>query len=108
MSRNAMTSASSRTMCAARSPSTISQKGQALGMGRRFLPMTEGQPVNLSVGLPETVLPAEPPEARDALAAALVESDGDRRAAVAIVVARWPRFLAAWATLGELARDDVE
>ncbi len=24
------------------------------------------------------------------------------------VVARWPRHLAAWATLGDLARDDVE
>ena len=70
--------------------------------------MTEGQQVNLSGGLPETVLLAEPPEALDALAAALDEADGARRAAVATVVARWPRFLAAWASLGELARDDVE
>jgi len=70
--------------------------------------MSEGQPVNLSGGLPETVLPSEPPEALGSLAAALQETDGDRRAAVATVVARWPRFLAAWASLGELARDDVE
>ena len=70
--------------------------------------MPDVQPVNLTAGLPETVLPTEPPEAREALAAALQENDGDRRAAVATVVARWPRFLAAWATLGDLARDDVE
>ena len=66
--------------------------------------MSEPRPVNLSgTGPPETVLDAEPPEALDALASAL----GDR-AAVAAVVARWPRFLDAWARLGQLGRDDVE
>jgi hypothetical protein len=60
-------------------------------------------PVNLSRGLPETVLPAEPPELTAALDAA-----GSDRDAVAAIVARHPRSLAAWATLGELARDDVE
>jgi len=59
--------------------------------------------VNLSSGLPETVLPPEPDEVVDALAAA-----GTDRAAVAAVAARHPRSLAAWATLGDLGRDEVE
>src|SRR2546426_11716919 len=59
-------------------------------------------------GPPDTVLPPEPSEARAALEAALAEPDEDRRAAVSAVVSRWPRFLEAWARLGELARDDVE
>lgn len=66
-------------------------------------------PVNLTPsGPPETILDPEPAEARDALEQALDRPDGERRAAVAEVVARWPRFLAGWATLGDLARDDVE
>ena len=60
-------------------------------------------PVNLSSGLPETVLPAEPTEITRALEAA-----GADRDAVAAVAARHPRSLLAWATLGELGRDDVE
>ena len=61
-------------------------------------------PVSLTPsGPPETVLDAEPAEALAALASA-----GDDRDAVAAVVARWPRFLDGWATLGRLARDDVE
>jgi hypothetical protein len=59
-------------------------------------------------GPPETVLDREPADALDALVSALSKPDADRRAAVADVVARWPRFLDAWARLGELARDDVE
>ena len=59
--------------------------------------------VNLSSGLPETVLPDPPADA----AAALDAAGGDRDA-VAAVVARFPRFLDAWATLGELGRDDIE
>lgn len=67
------------------------------------------QPVNVSAGgPPETVLPAEPPEATAALADALARPEPERRDAVATVVARWPAFLEAWARLGELARDDVE
>ncbi|MDH3679348.1 MAG: DUF3151 domain-containing protein [Acidimicrobiia bacterium] len=64
--------------------------------------------INLGSGLPETVLDAEPAQARDALVAALAEPEGSRRDAVSSVVSRWPEFLAAWATLGDLARDDVE
>jgi hypothetical protein len=60
-------------------------------------------PVNLSSGLPSTVLPSQPPDALAALESAL----GDR-SAVSAVAARWPSFLDAWARLSELARDDVE
>src|SRR5687768_4331866 len=61
-------------------------------------------------GPPETVLPPPPPDARAALTEALAAGpdEAGRRAAVAAVVARWPRYLAAWAELGDLARDDVE
>ena len=59
--------------------------------------------VNLSSGLPETVLPPEPADVVDALAAA-----GNDRAAVAAVAARHPRSLTAWATLGDLGRDEIE
>ncbi len=66
-------------------------------------------PVPLSSsGPPRTVLDPEPEAAQEALAAALMRPDSERRGAVAAVVARWPRFLEGWATLGDLARDDVE
>ena len=59
--------------------------------------------VNLSSGLPETVLPSEPDDVLDAIAAA-----GDDRARVAVVAAAHPRSLLAWATLGDLGRDEIE
>ena len=65
-------------------------------------------PVNLSSGLPETILPPPSPEARQRLEAALGEPPDRRRDAVAAVVATFPTYLEAWARLGELARDDVE
>jgi hypothetical protein len=66
--------------------------------------VSEPRPINLSgTGPPETVLDREPDDALAALAAAV----GDRDA-IASVVARWPRFLDAWARLGQAARDDVE
>ena len=66
-------------------------------------------PIHLTPGgPPETVLDPEPAEAREALAAALDQPEASRREAVAAVVAGWPRFLDAWAQLGELARDEVE
>jgi hypothetical protein len=65
-------------------------------------------PVNLSGGLPETLLPAEPAEARHALTAALAVPEHARRDAVSAVAARWPRYLDAWAWVGHLGRDDVE
>ena len=64
--------------------------------------------VSFTGGIPETVLPPEDPQALAALAAALEQPADDRRAAVAAVVARWPRFLDGWARLGQLGRDDVE
>ena len=67
--------------------------------------MTE---VSLSSGLPETVLPDPPDDARQRLEAALAEPVERRRDAVAAVVAAYPRYLDAWARLGELGRDDVE
>ena len=71
--------------------------------------MSDPRPVNLSTsGPPETVLDLEPAEALAALESALARPEAERRDAVAAVVARWPRFLDAWARLGELARDDVE
>jgi Protein of unknown function (DUF3151) len=64
------------------------------------------RPVHLTAsGPPETVLDAEPDEAVAALAEALVAGGRDQVAAVA---ARWPRFLDAWAALGDLGRDPVE
>lgn len=59
-------------------------------------------------GPPETVLDPEPEESRAALAAALALPDAQRRAAVAQVVARWPRYLDGWARLGDLGRDVME
>jgi len=59
-------------------------------------------------GPPETVLDDEPAEALTALDDALARPEAERRDAVAAVVARWPRFLDAWARLGELGRDEVE
>jgi uncharacterized protein DUF3151 len=70
--------------------------------------MTSGDPIGLSPRPPETILSADDADAVAALAAALERPEGERRAAVAAVVARWPSFLDAWARLGELARDPVE
>ena len=67
------------------------------------------QNVNLSpAGPPETVLDAEPADALARLEAAETLDGEERRAAVSGVVADHPRCLAAWARLGELARDDIE
>ena len=54
------------------------------------------------------MLPLPDQVAAEALSAALVESAEDRRAAVAAVVARWPRYLDAWSRLGDLGRDEVD
>jgi hypothetical protein len=60
-------------------------------------------------GLPSTVLPAEDAALRHRLAQALaMEDPARRRDAVAAVVASAPRYLDAWARLGDLGRDDVE
>ena len=67
------------------------------------------QPIQFSPGgLPETVLPPAPAEAREALEAALALDGEARRDAISAVVTRFPRFLDGWARLGQHARDDVE
>jgi hypothetical protein len=70
--------------------------------------MADEHTVNLTAGIPETVLAPEDPEAQAALAAALAEPIDVRRDAVASVAAGWPRYLDAWARLGALGRDDIE
>jgi hypothetical protein len=68
-----------------------------------------GSPVHLTpTGPPETILEPEPAEARKALAQALAAPEQNRRDEVSNVVALWPKYLDAWARLGELARDEVE
>jgi hypothetical protein len=65
--------------------------------------------VNLSPsGPPETVLPPDPGEAADGLERALSLPVEQRRAAIARIVAQFPRFLDGWAQLGRLGRDEVE
>lgn len=54
------------------------------------------------------MLPLPDPSAAQALHQALAEPAPDRRAAVAAVVAQWPRYLDAWGRLGDLGRDDVD
>ena len=66
------------------------------------------QPINLSSGLPTTVLPAVDDELARRLAHALSQPIDGRRAAVAEVVASAPRFLDGWAELGDLGRDAIE
>jgi len=66
------------------------------------------QPINLSSGLPTTVLPPADPVDAQRLAEALTLPEAERRAAVADVVAASPRFLAGWAELGDLGRDTIE
>lgn len=71
--------------------------------------MSDARPVNLSSGLPNTVLAPEPGACSAALRDALgLEDPAARRSAVAAVVSDFPRSLDGWARLGDLARDDVE
>jgi hypothetical protein len=59
-------------------------------------------------GPPETVLPPEPAQAAQQLAAAEAITDtGARRAAVSVVVAAFPTLLDGWADLGDLAEDPM-
>jgi len=65
--------------------------------------------VNVSgTGPPNVVLPAVANDLQAALDAALASPEVDSRDAVARVVAGNPRYLAAWAALGDVARDSVE
>ncbi|MCP3934640.1 MAG: DUF3151 family protein [Actinomycetia bacterium] len=65
--------------------------------------------VNLnSSGPPETVIAVVPADQATKLAQAMAEPPEGRRAAVAAVVAAYPRFLDGWAALGALGRDPIE
>jgi len=65
--------------------------------------------VNVSgTGPPNVVLPSVDSVLQAELDAALNSTERDRRDAVARVVAQNPRYLAAWAALGDVARDSVE
>lgn len=64
--------------------------------------------MNLSRGLPETVLPPLDPAVEAALASAAGASPAHRRQAFGAVAAAHPRCLEAWATLAELSEDHVE
>lgn len=66
------------------------------------------QPINLSSGLPSTVIPAADPELASRLADAIAQPIDQRRSAVTGVVASAPRFLDGWAELGDLGRDVIE
>lgn len=71
--------------------------------------MSDDRPIHLTQqGPPTTILPPADRQAAQALADAVATDLVDRRAAVASVVARWPRFVDAWAMLGDLGRDDIE
>jgi hypothetical protein len=68
------------------------------------------QPIGLHRGgPPESVLPAEPPEVLAALEQARAEPDVESRRMQLRAIARGrPTCVAAWAALGDAARDDVE
>ena len=65
--------------------------------------------VNLSPsGPPETVLPPPPGEAGAELDRALELPPDQRRTALDAIVAKFPRYIDAWAQLGRVGRDDIE
>ncbi len=69
----------------------------------------DSRPINLSgSGLPSTVLPPADPTQRHALQQAMSAPDEVRHARVSEVVASFPRYLDAWATIGDLGRDPIE
>jgi hypothetical protein len=71
--------------------------------------MAEERPITMSPGgLPSTVLPPPDPAAAATLAEAMRSAPDVRRDAVARVVADHPRFLDAWAALGDAATDPVD
>ena len=66
-------------------------------------------PIDLGQGPADALMPPAPSEAAAArLAAARQAPTGRRRDAVADVVRAFPEWPDGWATLGELARDDLE
>jgi Protein of unknown function (DUF3151) len=71
--------------------------------------MADERPITMSPGgLPSTVLPTADPRAEASLAEAVRRDAAERRDAVASVVVAYPRFVAAWAALGDAAGDTIE
>jgi Protein of unknown function (DUF3151) len=70
-------------------------------------PGNEVSPVQLSGGLPETILPEEPADVLTEIAAGMDGPPELRWEAVGAVARRAPRSIAAWAALGQLAVDDL-
>jgi hypothetical protein len=64
------------------------------------------QPIQMSSGIPATVLPEADPADRDALDQAL--RDDDPRTSVSAYVASHPRSLEGWAAHGDLGRDVMD
>lgn len=64
------------------------------------------QPIQMSSGLPTTVLPEADAELRHLLQQATASDDP--RASVSRIAARYPRSLDAWAELGDHGRDTIE
>ncbi len=70
--------------------------------------MANESAVPLTSGLPETILPQPPGQATGALANAMELTGEERKAALARVASRFPRYVDAWAALAECTTDDVE
>ena len=64
------------------------------------------QPIQMSSGIPTTVLPEPDAELRDELGRAM--QDDDPRGAVSAFVAAHPRSLDGWAAHGDLGRDVMD
>ena len=67
---------------------------------------SDQQPIQMSTGLPSTVLPEADAGLRHALAQAIASDDP--RARIAAIVAANPRWLDGWAALGDETDDVVE
>lgn len=70
--------------------------------------MSPDHSVSFTSGSPETILDPPDQSLSDLLAAARTLPATAQKAAVAEVAARDPRYLAAWATLAELADNPIE
>jgi hypothetical protein len=71
--------------------------------------VSDERPVTLTTaGPPSTVLPPFAPDAERRLAAALQQPPTERKRAVSVVLADHPRFLAGWASLGDLGQHPIE
>jgi hypothetical protein len=70
--------------------------------------MSPDHSVSFTSASPETILDPPDPSLSDLLAAALTLPAPAQKPAVAEVAARDPRYLAAWATLAELADNPIE